>query len=119
MSDTQMPHELGRDSKKDMVEVARYSLSRSSPTDENANFILANEYMDFCEFLQKHMRKEDFDWLIDRFYAQQAKSNIEGYEKISFPMNFISPEAKQEFMDEIERVLNTEPPKQITNVNRK
>lgn len=67
------------------VDVYNSRHSFASPVDKyhdsNANFVLANEYLDFIEFLQNELGLDELKNLQRKFFKQQSIANERAYKK--------------------------------------
>ncbi len=64
------------------IEIGTFYFARDHKIDEHADRQIAYEYMDFKNFLETQITKDDYDLLMRRFYRQQAKSMVRGLKKI-------------------------------------
>lgn len=62
-----------------------FATPRNPFSDANANFVLANEYLDFVEFLQDELGIEELKELQRKFFKQEAIASERAYKKFSKP----------------------------------
>jgi len=60
-----------------------FATPRNLYNDANANFVLANEYMDFVEFLQDELGLDELKELQRKFFKQEAIAADKAYAKFS------------------------------------
>jgi hypothetical protein len=60
-----------------------FATPRDLYNDANANFVLANEYMDFQEFLENELGREELKELQGKFFKQEAIAADRAYKKFS------------------------------------
>ncbi len=64
------------------MNISRFSLVSRRFDDNSANKILANEYLDFMEFLEDNTDRKEHRDFMSRFYDKQAKLMEKGLKKM-------------------------------------